>query len=433
MNGGISSAGRALLDVEGLSAGYDERNVLRGVSLSVRAGEFVALTGPNGSGKTTLLRSALGLLEPRQGRILLDGERLASLSVGARARRVAWVPQDEAPQENVPIFDYVLYGRHPYLPRFGGENEEDRERTRAALREVGLESHAESGVLEVSGGERQRVLLARAMVQGCPLLLLDEPTAHLDIAHQLELLDRVRGLCRQGGRGALAAMHDLNLAARFADRIVVLSRGRLVADGRPSEVLSESLLREVWGVLGDLRRDGRTGVPFLVPRLPALEEAPAPGARLGPGPVHVVGGGGAASAVLRALFEAGYRVTAGALHLLDSDSETALELGIPVAAEVPFAALGEEVRDRHRLLLKNAAAFILAPFPVGPSNLANLEDLLPFAGTRPMYLLGGPVTRDRDFAGGRAVQVGEQLLTAGAVAVDDVPRLLERLGRDLAG
>jgi iron complex transport system ATP-binding protein len=224
-------------------------------------------------------------------------------------------------------------------------------------------------------------------------------------------------------------MHDLNLAARFADRVAVLSRGRLVEDGPPARVLSEELLRRVWGVVAELRRDPRSGLPYLVPSLPpslAPVAPAAPGTRPA-GTVHVVGGGGSATALLRALADAGYVVTTGALHLLDSDTETAQELAIPAAVEVPFAPLGEEVRTRHRALLAAARVVVLAPFAVGPANLANLEDVLPFVAGRPVYLVGSDAPRPRDFTGGRATELWEDLVARGARPVADVRALLERL------
>ncbi|MGI0150392.1 MAG: ABC transporter ATP-binding protein [Thermoplasmata archaeon] len=413
--------------VHDLTVRFAEREALREVSLTVRPGEFVALTGPNGSGKTTLLRAILGFLDRPSGSVELWGRPTHGLPARERALRVAWVPQQELPRDNLRVLDYVLFGRYAHLPPFTGESEYDRAVARRALEQVGLADRADSGVLELSGGERQRVLLARALAQESPLLLLDEPTAHLDIGHELDLFARVRRLVTEKGGAALAAMHDLNLAARFADRIVVLSRGRLVEDGPPEEVLSERLLREVWGVSAELRRDPSTGHPYLVPSLPGeARSRRAPGER---GPVHVVGGGGAAARVLRHLADRGFRLSAGALHLLDSDAQAAEELGVVFAAEVPFAPLGERARSENRRLLGEARAVVVAPFAVGPSNLANLEDLGSVRSGVPIFLLGGPPGPDRDFTGGRAGSIYGELERSGAVAVTDLKQLDVELDR----
>jgi len=415
------------LRLRGVTVRFGDRTALQEVDLDVPRGQFVALAGPNGSGKTTLLRAALGFLAPDAGSIELFGSDVLRLSVAERARRVAWVPQEENPRDDAPLFDYVLYGRYAHLGWLQRETTDDREAAVRALRAVGLEERARDGILSVSGGERQRAILARALVQEAPLVFLDEPTSHLDIAHQLDFLTRVRELSRERGVTVVAALHDLNLAARFSDRIVVLSRGRRVADGAPSAVLSEELLARVWGVVADLRRDPRTGAPYL---LPHHLVAPAPsdsGALLGKGPVHVVGGGGSGAPYLRALAEAGYRVTAGALHLLDSDLETAENLGALTAVEVPFAPIGEEVRQRLRTLLDAATAVVVAPFPVGPSNLPNLEEVRRSLGRVPVLLVRRPLDEEWDFTGGRARALVEELRRGGAREVGGATELLAAL------
>ena len=410
---------------------FGERTALHGVDLAVRRGEFVALAGPNGSGKTTLLRAVLGFLTPQEGEVELLGTKVADLGVRERARRVAWVPQEESPRDDVPIRDYVLYGRYAHLGPLEGESAEDQRLVDTVLRDVGLADRALDGILSISGGERQRAILARALAQETPVLLLDEPTSHLDIGHQLDLLERVRQLSRRRGVTVIAALHDLNLSARFADRIFVLSRGRAYADGTPAEVISEELLVRVWGVVADLRRDPRSGAPYLLPHRVVF---PSPPSNVPPllGPVHVVAGGGAGSPYFRTLVDEGFRLTAGALHLLDSDFETAEVLGIPTAVEVPFAPLGAEVRARNREFLAAARAIVVTPFAVGPSNLANLEDLLPFTPRTPTFLLRRPADPPWDFTGGQATEVLASLTRNGARPVVGPEELLgelrERLG-----
>ena len=425
------SAGPVPISVTGLSVRFGDRTALHRVDLEARSGELVSLTGPNGSGKTTLLRTLLGLTPPSEGEVRLFGDPTGTLTPRERARRVAWVPQEELPRDNVRLLAYVVYGRYSHQPAFGAETREDREVAMRALRDVGLSDRADRGVFELSGGERQRLLLARSLAQEAPVLLLDEPTAHLDIAYQLDLLERVRALVRDRGVCAIAALHDLNLAGRFADRVVVLSRGRRVADGPPQQVLTPPLLREVWGVDADLRRDPRTGQTYLLPR--RLTDSGRDAIVRGPrrGPVHVVGGGGAAGPVLRALTDEGYAVTAGALPLLDSDEETCEELGIPYVAEIPFAPISEEVRARHRSMLDAARAIVVAPFAIGPANLANLEDLAGRPQRTPMVLMAPAPGSPRDFTGGRATTLLEALASDGAVSAVNPAEVLRFLAARL--
>jgi len=424
-----AAAGPALR-LRRVSVAYGPRRALQEVDLDVAPGEFLALTGPNGSGKATLLRAALGLIIPTGGSVEVFGVPLGDLSVRERAHRLAWVPQEEVLREDVPLSRYVLYGRYASHGTFGRETEADRRLVRAALDEVGLADRAADGLFSLSGGERQRAVLARALSQGAPLLLLDEPTTHLDVGHQLDLLYRVRALVRDRGLTAVAALHDLNLAARFADRIVVLSRGRRVADGPAADVLSSELLARVWGIDADLRRDAASGLPYLIPRRLVVDRPRQPVPPL-LGPVHVVGGGGSASVLLRTLADRGFDLSVGVVHLLDSDAETAEALGIPAAIEAPFAPLGEASRTRQAELLRRAGAIVVAPFAVGPSNLANLEDLRPFAGTVPTFLVGRPPISERDFCGGKAASVWAELLGRGASELRDGEEVVAALRRAL--
>ncbi len=415
----------APLSVSSLSVRLGDSRVLREVTLSVAPGEFLAVAGPNGAGKTTLIRALLGLVPRESGEVQLLGASVDSLSISERARRVSWMPQEEPPGDNVSLLDYVMYGRYPHLPPFTGEGAGERRIAKAALDEVGLGDRWHSGAWEISGGERQRLRLARVLAQDTPSLLLDEPTAHLDVAHQLEVLERVRGRCHREGRAAVAALHDLNLAARFADRIAVLQHGRLVAQGPARAVLSPSLLQEVWGVVADLREDPRSGVPYLIPRLPtevARVQSPAPGLR-----VHVVAGGGSGTPILRQLWEDGFTVTCGVVALFDSDHTTAEELGIPVATEVPFAPLSPASRAEERRLLDQADRIVVAPFPVGPGNLANLEDLIPYAARVPILLVGEGDWSRRDFTGGAAPGLWSQLVAGGARVVRTPAELVDAL------
>jgi iron complex transport system ATP-binding protein len=422
----MTEEGPLPLVVSAASVRYRDQVAVRAVTLSVPRGEVLALAGPNGSGKSTLLRAIVGLEPLAGGSVQLLGRRLSTLTLRERARAVAWMPQEESPGDNVRLVDYVRYGRFAHIPPLAAEREADARAVSAALLDADVETFSARGILELSGGERQRARLARVLAQETPVLLLDEATAHLDVSHQLDLLGRIRKIARRDGRAVIIALHDLNLAARFADRVAVLSHGQLVAEGAPSAILSPQLLARVWGIVAEVRRDASTGLPYLIPQLP-----------LGPEPasvrpprrprVHVVAGGGAGVLFLRRLVEQGYEVTAGALPLFDSDTEAAEELGVPVAVEIPFAPLGTEVRARNRLLLAAAEAIVVTPFPVGPSNLANLEDLVEFLPRIPIYLVDAPPGTSLEFADGRASATRQRLAAAGGVRVTGLEQLLAAL------
>jgi len=258
------SAPPPLLAFEGVRLRLGGRDVLAEVSLELRAGEVLGLAGPNGAGKTTLLRAGCGVLAPASGRVLLEGRPLAEHGRRGVARRVAVVPQDASFAFPFRAGEVVLMGRSPHLPRLGFEGPQDLAIARAALERVGIEALADRSVLELSGGERQLVLFARALAQEPAALLLDEPTAHLDLFHRLRVLELVRELAR-GGRGALVVSHDLSLAARSCDRIAIAAGGRLLAVGAPAEVLRPELLRRAFAI-DALVVPGPDGAPLVVPQ-----------------------------------------------------------------------------------------------------------------------------------------------------------------------
>lgn len=237
-----------LVSVRGATMRWGARAALKGVDLEVGAGEFVGLVGPNGAGKTTLLRVMAKLLEPTAGTVSLDGRPLDGLSRRALAREVAVVPQTVPASFAFPVGEVVLMGRHPYLGRLQGESPEDHAIAREAMAVTNTSDLAERPMTELSGGERQRVTLARALAQRPRLLLLDEPTANLDLRHQIQILGCVRQRVREQGLAAVAALHDLELASRYCERLIVMEDGAIVADGRPEAVLTPARLRDVFGV-----------------------------------------------------------------------------------------------------------------------------------------------------------------------------------------
>ena len=244
------------------------REVLRDLSLSVPAGEFLGLVGPNGAGKTTLLRTVNGLVDPVRGRVEVAGEPVAGRSAKDLARRVATVPQETTLGFDFTTRDVVSMGRTPHQSRFSAPDDDDRSAVERALDRTRTAALADRPVGELSGGERQRVLLARALAQETPVLLLDEPTASLDIDHQVATLSLVRELAGED-RTAVAAIHDLDLAARFCDRLALLAGRTLVAVGTPREVLTADRLERAYGVKTVVSDHPVTGTPTVVALGPA--------------------------------------------------------------------------------------------------------------------------------------------------------------------
>lgn len=237
-----------LLQAEDVTYRLNGSTLLRDVTLTVAAGELVGLIGPNGAGKSTLIKTISGLWPGGTGSITLLGKLLTRYSAREVARVIAHVPQITTLDFPFTVRQVVLMGRNPHLSRFALETERDRGLAERAMRRTQTLEYAERLISTLSGGERQRVLIARALTQEPRLLLLDEPTANLDIQHQIGILDLVRTLVHEDGLGAVAAVHDLELAARFCDRLILLHRGVVCTSGEPIDVLTPSHMHTAYGV-----------------------------------------------------------------------------------------------------------------------------------------------------------------------------------------
>jgi len=261
-----------MLGIHDLTVVYGQIVALRQVSLSLAAGELLGVVGPNGSGKSTLIRAITRLVRPLGGDISLDGKEVGRLSQRELARWAAVVPQNPYLPDAFTVLEVALMGRTPHLGLLQSEGRADLAAVRRALEQTDTWHLAGRRMGELSGGERQRVVVARALAQETPLLLLDEPTAHLDMGHQAAVLDLVRRLCRTEGKAVLAAVHDLSLAGQYCDRLVMLNEGRVVGEGEPEEVLSPELLTSVYGTRVSVFSHPLTGRPVVTP----LSEAARP-------------------------------------------------------------------------------------------------------------------------------------------------------------
>lgn len=253
-----------VLEGDSLGFAFGSTPVLRGMTLAVRPGTLFVVTGPNGAGKTTLLRVLAGVLRPHSGSVRLQDQPLDGLSRREVARRIAVVPQETSCPFPFRVDEMVAMGRAPWLGVLGRESAEDRELARDALAELGMLEFAERLYPTLSGGEKQRVLLARARAQRTDLLLLDEPTAHMDLGHRLHTFEWLRGWSRERpeSRAALVVTHDLVLGARFADQLALLAQGLVVGQGSPEAVLTEERIGSVYGVEAKVERDseGRVAI-----------------------------------------------------------------------------------------------------------------------------------------------------------------------------
>ena len=255
----------ARLVADAVSLGYGDRTVVDSLTFGVPDGAVTAVVGANACGKSTLLRGLARLLRPTLGSVLLDGEVIHRTSTRQVARTLALLPQSPVTPEGVSVVDLVSRGRHPHTGTLRRWSSEDDAAVAEALALTGTTELAERAVDELSGGQRQRVWVAMALAQGTDLLLLDEPTTYLDVAHQMELLELLRDLNAARGTTIVMVLHELTLAARFADHLVAMCEGRIVASGTPGEVLTEETVHEVFGLSCRVIPDPVSGTPLVVP------------------------------------------------------------------------------------------------------------------------------------------------------------------------
>jgi iron complex transport system ATP-binding protein len=257
----------SLFDIQDLSFRYPSHSnfQLQPTDLSIEKGDLVGLLGPNGAGKSTLLRLIAGLLSPQAGRISFEGRELRSISIRERARKIAYVPQSTHFAFPLSVWEIVEMGRHPYLGRFEPIGAKDKAICERALRLCDVLSFKDRSYEQLSGGERQRVLLASALAQTPQVLLLDEPTLSLDLAHQLLFFEILHNLHRTGDLTVVVATHELNLASRFLDRLVLMKNGKVAADGKPKKVLTPARIRSVLNVEVD-RLNHTQDLPYFVPK-----------------------------------------------------------------------------------------------------------------------------------------------------------------------
>ncbi len=254
-----------MLEIRSLSVAYSTRLVLHEVSLQLPSGCMLAVIGPNGAGKTTLIRALTGILPPQAGQITIDGRDLKALTASERARRIAVVPQARQLPPAFTAWETVLLGRTPHLNWLGQTSRSDEEIAHQAMERTHTLELADRPVGELSGGEQQRLLLARALAQAAPILLMDEPTAHLDLKFQFSLLEEVRLLAKKDQLAVLVVLHDLNLVARYADQVALLVEGRLRALGATADVLTGEVLSEAYQVPLDVLHAGKGGGAYVIP------------------------------------------------------------------------------------------------------------------------------------------------------------------------
>ncbi|MFP9193508.1 heme ABC transporter ATP-binding protein [Natrialbaceae archaeon A-CW1-1] len=410
----MTTAENPLVHVENLEVAYGSLSVLEDVSVDISRGEFVGLVGPNGAGKTTLLRALSGAITPSSGRVRIDGTRIDAVNSRASSRLVGVVPQNTSLSFSFDVRSVVEMGRYAHRSRFAPPSQADREHVDRALERTRTLQFADRQIDAVSGGERQRVLLARAIAQDTPLLLLDEPTASLDVNHQVETLELARDLI-DDGRTIVAAIHDLDLAARYCDRLLLVADGAICADGDPDTVLTADMLDQTFDANATVTRNPVTGTTSVTafphqttPDGESLESA-LDGRR-----VHVLGTGQPAVGACSRLERAGVTVSAGPAPAGGVVEDVAERLSLVCVTTEPFSPVTDDAREETGGLIESADVTVLAGFDLSAGNQRLLEVIDP---ADPLVAVETGI--DRSFAGPEATARYRQVLDSALEATPE--------------
>lgn len=347
----------AVVELKEVTFSYNDEPALKNLSFKVEQGDFLGVVGPNGSGKSTLLKIIEGILTPDEGQSLVRGKAVKEYARRLLARELALVPQSFSLDFDFTAREVVEMGRYARKGLEGSRFGIDE-----LLDKLEISALADRPFPQLSGGEKQMVVLAQALAQEPGVLLLDEPAAHLDVSYQLRLFDWLKRLPDEG-LTIVCVLHDLNLALLYFDRMLMLSDGRLFASGPTEEVLSPVIIEAVYGVRAYTHRHaGRTFLTFSPRTRPTRKEK-----------VHLVCGGGTGSYLMRELVDLGYSVSAGVINAMDTDEVTGRELGLAIAAEAPFTPITDEAHEENLALIRGADLVILTEVPLGSGNIRNVS------------------------------------------------------------
>jgi len=410
------------IHAQNLHAGYGTIEIVKSVSCTFAQGTFTGIIGPNGSGKTTLLR-AFSRVIPASGILLLDGKSVSDYTPAELGMALGFVPQDEGRPFPYTVMQVVLMARYARTSRFAALVPEDYARCHRALAETGVSHLADRSIRTLSGGEWQRVLIARALAQDTKVLLLDEPTSHLDLSHQSDILSLLRRFAGSGST-IVAVFHDLNLAALYCDRLIMIQHGQLVADGTPAQVLTPQKIREVYGADVVTSCHPATGRTFLMP----IKTENGTNSAGKPLNVLVISGGGSGSDLLHFLSGKCLSLSLGILATTDTDYLTAQALGIPCVPVLPFSSIPAHALEKFKRMLSRADRIILSVHPVGTGNLPVIGALREVDPARIIIHL--PEGRDfssYDYAKGAAAAALANLCAAGAQCTPSYDGILQHL------
>ncbi len=419
-----------ILKVESVNFAYDGKPVLNDLSFTVKKGSFISILGPNGSGKSTLVNLLSKVLKGYTGRIEVFGNDIKNLNPRSISRLVSVVPQYSNPGFNFTVEEMVLMGRFPYISRFGREKHSDFLAAGSVMKKTGITGLAGKKFNELSGGEKQRVIIAQTLVQDTPIVLLDEPTSHLDINFQIEMMELFYRLNRDEGKTVIGVFHDINLASNYSRTAIFLRQGMIYASGEIDAVITRENIRNVFKSDVYVGKNPITGKLYVSPTFAASATEPDDGRKEKNinTKVHVIGGGGAASPIINMLYNKGYLVTCGVVNNFDTDLDTADMLGITYISEAPFSPISLYSANKNLELIKASDTVILPAIAFGHGNFSNLVSVKEAIDMgKKVIVVTGESIAGRDYTDGKAQKLYEKILEKGVISVDNIQKIPELL------
>ncbi|MBU2702757.1 iron complex transport system ATP-binding protein [Sporomusaceae bacterium BoRhaA] len=409
----------SVLSAQNLSICLGNKKILEHVNFSAGQGEFIGIIGPNGAGKSTLLKGLRRLLPLATGTVIVLDEVLERLSDRKLAKSVAYMQQEIDLDFQFTALEVVLAGRYPYLKWWENESDEDVQIARKYMAFTGVDYLADKVVQHVSGGERQRILLAKVLAQETPLLFLDEPTASLDLVYQEEIFRYCQVMCQEG-KTVLMVAHDLKLAAKFCTRLMLVAQGTILADDQPSAVITKENLQQAYGLHSTVFTNEVTGNLD-------IHTYAATGVSRRQEKVHVIGGGGSAGNLVRLLHEKSYSLSGGVFQYGDTDAHVAQAFGVDCVLGQPFCVNDEAFGRQNREKIAQADWVVLSNLYYGAQNLDNLKAA--FSAKKLIVIEESPLEQ-RDFTGGEATRLYGELVALPQVTVMTWKQFIRQLEND---
>lgn len=410
-------------EINNLEFGYGDSLVLKGISFNVKSGEFISIIGPNGSGKSTLLKTLNRLYTIKNGSILIDGKDIDYYKSRDMAKKVALVPQDTTLDYDFTVEEVVLMGRHPYKGRFEKEDDKDFDIIYEAMEMTNTLILKDRLITEISGGERQRVFIAKALAQKPSIILLDEPTSHLDINHQMDILNLLKTL-NDRGTTIILVIHDINLAARYSDEILLLNQGEIQGKGSPEEVITMENIEKAYNLKVAIEKNKYTNSTYLTPIeiRPRIDNQDMK-------KIHIICGGGTGQEVINKLYFEGYKLSLGVLNVGDSDWSLGKSLRISIVEEAPFNGISDRAYNKNLERVQNSDIVVITKVPIGMGNIRNYQvGLQALKLNKKVYFVGKDEYKSFDYTNGQGTKLLEEMKELGLILIEDIDNLLESGG-----